>query len=251
MPVYSSLVSFIVAMRWLPPAEAIGGQRGRARRAASPANFSFAPPCSRAPIFKPLPASRGRRWLQHQQVVTCGGCLPQNSHLPHHTWACSVVYSYQAVTKARPGGAATAACCLASPCPSQLFRGCPSSCKPLSGGASASCALSISMMPLRKALPSPHQAPRSCLRNALRFSGMRLLRPSARRRQPKRDFLGIDHDLQDCLSHGQVPSWIRPRLIDKIVDLMDTADSYNTLPPGLASKLVGCLPSGGLHPPHG
>ena len=213
------------------------------RRAASPANFSFAAVLPSSSPCRRLVAGIGCNTSKWLRMADAYRKIPMGVF--------GGVYSYQAVTKARPGGAATAACCLASPCPSQLFRGCPSSCKPLSGGASASCALSISMMPLRKALPSPHQAPSSCLRNALRFSGMRLLRPSARRRQPKRDFLGIDHDLQDCLSHGQAPSWIRPRLIDKIVDLMDTADSYKTLPPGLASKLFGCLPSGGLHPPHG
>ena len=55
------------------------------------------------------------------------------------------------------------------------------------------------------------------------------------------DFLGIVHDLQDSLLHGRIPLWIRPRLIDKICDLMDTAETYNSLPPGLASKLFGCL----------
>ena len=56
---------------------------------------------------------------------------------------------------------------------------------------------------------------------------------------PQGDFLGIVHDLQDSLRHSSIPLWIRPRLIDKIHDLMDTAEAYNSLPPGLAS--ISCL----------
>ena len=58
---------------------------------------------------------------------------------------------------------------------------------------------------------------------------------------PQVDFLGIVHDLQDSLSKGNIPLWIRPRLIDKIHDLMDTAETYNSLPLGLSCKLFGCL----------
>ena len=47
------------------------------------------------------------------------------------------------------------------------------------------------------------------------------------------DFLGIVHDLKDSLRLGRIPLWIRPRLIDKICDLMDTAEpTIRSLPLG-------------------
>ena len=49
------------------------------------------------------------------------------------------------------------------------------------------------------------------------------------------DFLGLLHDL------SAVRGWVRQRLVDKVHDLMDTAQASGSLRPGQASKLFGCL----------
>ena len=55
------------------------------------------------------------------------------------------------------------------------------------------------------------------------------------------DFLGLLHDLSAVRTTGLIKVWVRQRLVDKIHDLMDTAQSSGSLRPGQASKLFGCL----------
>eukprot|EP00435_Cladocopium_sp_Y103_P036199 s845_g9.t1 len=55
------------------------------------------------------------------------------------------------------------------------------------------------------------------------------------------DFLGLVHDLSSLRQDGIIRLWVRERLVDKIEAMMSQAESTQTLSPGHASKLYGCL----------
>ena len=55
------------------------------------------------------------------------------------------------------------------------------------------------------------------------------------------DFLGLVHDFRAVRSEGLIHLWLRPRLLDKIQDLIDQARISSQLLPGQASKLFGCM----------
>ena len=55
------------------------------------------------------------------------------------------------------------------------------------------------------------------------------------------DFLGLVHDFSKVRQTGRIHVWVRQRLVDKILDLVDTAEASNSLRPGQASKLFGCV----------
>ena len=53
------------------------------------------------------------------------------------------------------------------------------------------------------------------------------------------DFLGLCHSLAD-IKQGFIPVWIRQRLQDKLLDIMDTAEQRSFFPKGVAAKFYGC-----------
>ena len=63
-----------------------------------------------------------------------------------------------------------------------------------------------------------------------------------KRQQPAAtgDFLGLMHDFS-TLRHGTIQVWVRQRLVVKILDIIQEARAANTLRPGQASKLFGCV----------
>ena len=54
------------------------------------------------------------------------------------------------------------------------------------------------------------------------------------------DFLGLMHDFSQ-LQQGTVRVWVRERLVEKIGDIIRDAQETDTLKPGQASKLYGCV----------
>ena len=52
-------------------------------------------------------------------------------------------------------------------------------------------------------------------------------------------FLGLEHDLSSAMSTGQVTFWVRDRLQEKLLDLINTAQQSAKLTPGVASKIYG------------
>ncbi|CAE7449963.1 unnamed protein product, partial [Symbiodinium microadriaticum] len=54
------------------------------------------------------------------------------------------------------------------------------------------------------------------------------------------DFLGLMHDFSQ-LQQGTVRVWVRERLVEKIGDIIREAQETDTLKPGQASKLYGCV----------
>lgn len=52
-------------------------------------------------------------------------------------------------------------------------------------------------------------------------------------------FLGLDHDLSQCLSSGVVSFWARERIQAKLQDIISSCRTQGTLHPGTASKLYG------------
>ena len=58
---------------------------------------------------------------------------------------------------------------------------------------------------------------------------------------PSADFLGLDHDVGHAIQRGAVQFWVRPRLLQKVQDMISEALVNQRLLPGTASKLFGCL----------
>lgn len=52
-------------------------------------------------------------------------------------------------------------------------------------------------------------------------------------------FLGLTHDLSSALPQGVIRFWIRDRLQEKMLMMLDTAMANQALPPGTAAKLYG------------
>ena len=55
------------------------------------------------------------------------------------------------------------------------------------------------------------------------------------------DFLGLHHDLSSLRTTGNIRVWVRQRLVDKVMDMINTARQSNSFRPGQASKLFGCV----------
>ena len=55
------------------------------------------------------------------------------------------------------------------------------------------------------------------------------------------DFLGLWHSVSQAAHPGHVSFWVRDRLIHKVRDYMAEAFQRQSLPPGIAAKLYGCL----------
>ena len=53
------------------------------------------------------------------------------------------------------------------------------------------------------------------------------------------DFLGLCHSLEH-IREGVMPLWVRQRLQDKILDIIQLARSTNYFPKGVAAKFYGC-----------
>ena len=51
-------------------------------------------------------------------------------------------------------------------------------------------------------------------------------------------FLGLVHQLQNCLNSGRVTFWVKARLQDKLLDIIATARAEGRLTSGQASKNV-------------
>lgn len=67
---------------------------------------------------------------------------------------------------------------------------------------------------------------------------------SEEKRQPPTkhgDFLGVVHDLDFSHRKPFIKLWIRPKLLAKIHDLINTSFLQRSLAPGIAAKLFGCL----------
>ena len=54
-------------------------------------------------------------------------------------------------------------------------------------------------------------------------------------------FLGLDHDVSQAVSHGYVSFWARERLEAKVLDIISTCRTNYSLLPGTAAKLYGIL----------
>jgi len=52
-------------------------------------------------------------------------------------------------------------------------------------------------------------------------------------------FLGLVHQLQNCLNSGRVTFWVKARLQDKLLDIITTARAEGRLTSGQASKMYG------------
>eukprot|EP00435_Cladocopium_sp_Y103_P018485 s228_g4.t1 len=59
--------------------------------------------------------------------------------------------------------------------------------------------------------------------------------------QSEGDFLGLWHNVGDSHVTGGTTFWVRKRLLDKIESYIQTSLRTNSLLPGMASKLFGCL----------
>ena len=55
------------------------------------------------------------------------------------------------------------------------------------------------------------------------------------------DFLGLVHDLGVVRSGGPIYLWIRERLLLKVTDIISTCRRSQSMRPGQASKLFGCV----------
>ena len=58
---------------------------------------------------------------------------------------------------------------------------------------------------------------------------------------PSADFLGLDHEVGHAIQRGALHFWVRPRLLQKVQDMINEALANERLLPGVASKLFGCL----------
>ena len=56
---------------------------------------------------------------------------------------------------------------------------------------------------------------------------------------PEGTFLGLVHQLEDCMALGRVTFWVKPKLQEKLQDIVSTAQKSARLTSGQASKLYG------------
>ena len=178
---------------------------------------------------------KDRSWLRAQQVVTFGEDLPDAYRkipmLPEHTWACLMVYAHEGQAWWRRYHSMLFGLPLAVSAFNRLSF--------LLQAAVRRCLAILCSFYFDDATAQDFDFcacdSQSMLEEYVSLLGYAFAEAKRQAPSSQGDFLGIVHDLQDSLLHGRIPLWIRPRLIDKIWDLMDTAETYNSLPPGLAS----------------
>ena len=226
-------------MSSMTPKEAV-----KVKPAVTPASFNFALRSNLALIFVPWleralaqqtrAGSEPSRWSRLERTPDAYQKIPT---LPEHTWACLVVYAHEGQAWWRRYHSML----FGLPLAVSAFNRLPF----LLQAAVRRCLAILCSFYFDDATAQDFDfcaaESQSMLEECVSLLGYAFAEAKRQTPSSQGDFLGIVHDLKDSLRLGRIPLWIRPRLIDKIGDLMDTAEAYNSLPPGLASKLFGCL----------
>ena len=84
-------------------------------------------------------------------------------------------------------------------------------------------------------------AAQQCMCTAMELLGYPFAESKRQNPNSQGDFLGLVHDFEDIRTHGVVRLWIRPRLQEKILDIIATARRDGTFRAGTAAKLYGCV----------
>ena len=221
--------------------DAKGGGQSEGSSGASKLQFCAAlQPCAHIQaLAAACTNSSDRLWLRNQQVVTFGEDLPDAYRkipmLPEHSWACLVVYAHQGQAWWRRYRSML----FGLPLAVSAFNRLPFLLQAIIRRCLAILCSFYFDDATAQDFDFTASSSQSMIEESVALLGYAFAETKRQTPFPQGDFLGIVHDLQDSLRHSSIPLWIRPRLIDKIHDLMDTAEAYNSLPPGLAS--ISCL----------